>query len=148
MTNEECNEYRSNIGMMKYPQLADEFRALADEKARLKALTSEITRKYDILTMEVLPDKLAEDGFRNVSLDSGFRFQASVQANCSTRAGQKEALFQWLTENGFPDLITEVVNPSTLKAFIKEQSELGNPVPDEDIVNYQPYTRVTLVKAP
>jgi len=141
------DQYRQNLSMMAYPALAEEFQALDEEKKRLRKELNWITDKYDILTTEILPDKLAEDGFKNVSLSTGQRFQPSQQAHCSTAAGAKEALFKWLHEHGFEDLVTEVVNPGTLKAFIKEQKGLGNPVPDEDIVKYQPYTRVTLVKS-
>jgi hypothetical protein len=48
-------------------------------------------------------------------------------------------------DNGFEDLITEVVNASTLKAFIKEQLDMGNPVPDDTVIRYDPYTRASVV---
>jgi hypothetical protein len=130
---------------LNYPKLALLFKDLKDEKAVLKKKLAYVDMKYDILTQEIIPDKMAEDGFQTVSLKEGGRIQISGQAYCSTHAGMKEALFQWLRENDFEELVTEVVNPGTLKAFVKEQLEMGNPVPDEEIINYQPYSRATVV---
>lgn len=143
----EISEYEDSLWNLGYKELADEFSALKDEKDKLKKMVNEVEAKYEALTTRVLPDKMAEDGFKNVTLEGIGRFQASQQAYCSTRAGQKQALFDWLESNGFDDLITEVVNPSTLKAFIKECQDEGRPAPPDEIVNYQPFTRVTLVKS-
>jgi hypothetical protein len=138
--------YKEQIEQLGYPALADEFRKLSDIKADLKRQSILVAAQYDTLTMQVLPDKMAEDGFKNLALSEGGRFQSSQQAYCSTIAGQKEVLFQWMRDNDYPELITEVINASTLKAFIKEQKAKGNEVPDDAIVRYDPYTRVTLVK--
>lgn len=130
---------------MNYNELAAALVELKDQKEdyakRVKYLNSQI----DKITIEVLPDKLAEDGFRSVNLANGGQIKLSPQAYCSTRAGQKDALFSWMMDHGFEDLITEVINASTLKAFVKEQTEQGNPVPPDEIVNYQPYTRASVV---
>ena len=139
-------DYIQHRETLSYPELADEFRKLQDIKADLKRQSAIVTKQYDALTTQVLPDKMAEDGFRNVALAEGGRFQASAQAYCSTVGGMKFELFQWMRDNEFNDLITEVINASTLKAFITEQNKLGNPVPSDEIVNFNPYTRVTLVK--
>jgi hypothetical protein len=143
----EISEYEDQLWGMTYAELAGEFRDLTARKKDLKDRLAQIEKQYDALTIRVLPDKMAEDGFKNVTLEGVGRFQASTQAYCSTRAGQKEALFQWLQDNGFEDLITEVVNPSTLKSFVKECRDAGRPAPPDEIVNYEPYTRVTLVKS-
>lgn len=133
------------FGGMNYQQLAEAVKKYQAEIADAKAAEARARNVYDTLTIEIIPDKMAEDGFRSVNLADGGRIQLSPQAYCSTRAGMKNALFQWLLDNDFQDLITEVVNPGTLKSFIKEQLEAGNPVPDDEIVNYQPFTRASVV---
>lgn len=145
--NTDLKDYEDTLGSMNYGDLAQEFKYLRESMDEAKKLHADLWKRYEVLTTQVLPDRMAEDGFKNITLEGVGRFQASEQARCSTREGQKEALFQWLQDNGFEDLITEVVNPSTLKAFVKECRDGGRPVPPDEIVNYEPYTRVTLVKS-
>lgn len=142
-TKEEIIEEFSCMG---YPELGSAIKTLQAEKKVLKDQIGRLERKYDTITIEIVPDKLAEDGLRGAPLADGSRIQLSTQAYCSTRAGMKQALFDWMIAHDFEELITEVVNPSTLKAFIKEQREAGNETPDDTIVNYQPYSRATVVK--
>lgn len=130
---------------MNYLQLSEVCMQLKEAKSDLKKQLADIDAQIDYVTIELIPEKLAEDGFSSVNLDNGKRIQLSSQAYCSTRAGQKEALFEWLQEHEFGELITEVVNPSTLKAFVKEQLEEGNEVPPDEIVNYQPFMRASVV---
>lgn len=145
MTEEERQALTAHYEKLSYKELADEFKRLQDEKDELKRKTATITAAFDLLTTEVIPEKLMEDGFKHVALADGGRIEIRPQAYCSTRAGQREALFNWLQEHEFDDLITEVVNPSTLKSFIKEQMDQGNPVPGDEIINYQPFLRATVV---
>jgi hypothetical protein len=139
------DDLRKRYESMSYAQLANEFDQLKAAQDHLKQEAAEVKRTFDFLTTEILPERMAEDGFRNLSLADGGRIELRAQAYCSTRAGAKQKLFEWLIENDFEDLITEVVNPGTLKSFINEQLEKGNPIPDDEIVNYQPYTRATIV---
>lgn len=139
------DDITASMEIMSYAELAEHFKLLKDKIATHKKALSGLEYQYDILTKEIIPDRMAADGFRTLSLAEGGRIELRAQAYCSTKAGMKGNLFQWLHENGFEELVTEVVNPSTLKAFIKEQTEAGNPVPSEEIINYQPYTRATVV---
>ena len=130
-----------------YKELAGVFQALTQAKKDLKSELAVIEERLEALTIDVIPDKLAEDGMKNVTLADIGRWQVSPQAYCSTRAGMGPAVQDWMREHGFEDIISEVINASTLKAFIKEQLELGNDVPGDDLVNYEPYLKASLVKA-
>lgn len=141
------DEYKQEMASKSYKDLALELERLNIELDKARKLKNELQSQYDTITMDILPDRLAEDEFSNVPIKGVGRLQPSHQAYCSVVAGQKEALFGWLEDNGFNDLITEVVNASTLKSFVKECREEGRPVPPDEIVRYQPYTRVTLVKS-
>lgn len=145
MNEQDRKEFRKFWEDKKYPEIADAIWCLKQSIDELNQKKAALQEQFDILTMEVVPDKMAEDGMSNMKLADGSRLELRQSAFCSTRAGMKENLFQWMRDNGFEDLITEVVNPSTLKSFIKEQLGAGNDVPDDSIVNYQPYTRATLV---
>ena len=129
-----------------YKDLAILFRELRDKKAKLKSELRTIEAKIDALTVDVIPDKLAEDGFKNVRVDGVGQIKLSTQAFCSTRAGMSEAVREWMVEHGFGELVTETINPATLKSFIKEQMEHGGDVPPDDLINFQPYSRATVVK--
>jgi hypothetical protein len=145
MSEDAKSQIRMQYESLKYPQLAD---VIHQFKKDIKAHEEHIKGLnfiLDVITKEIIPDRLAEDGMRGVPLADGSRIELRSNAYCSTRAGMKEALFNWLIEQELDELITEVVNPSTLKSFIKEQLESGNPVPPDEIVNYQPYVQATLV---
>lgn len=132
--------------VMSYKDLAIEFQALKQIKADAKLEAAAVEEKFDALTKQVIPDKMTEEGIKTIAIDGVGRLQLSAQAYCSTKAGMKDALFDWLIENDFKDLITDVVNASTLKAFIKEQLNLGEKVPPDEIINYDPYLRASVVK--
>lgn len=132
--------------VLSYKDLALEFQALKQIKADAKLEAALVEEKFDALTKQVIPDKMTEEGIKTIAIDGVGRLQLSAQAYCSTKAGMKDALFDWLIENDFKDLITDVVNASTLKAFIKEQLNLGEKVPPDEIINYDPYLRASVVK--
>lgn len=120
----------------------------ADEK--LKDALNEVKkhrRILDSLRKHVLPDRLNEMGLQNATFPGIGRVSLRNDAYVSTRADQKPQLLEWLDENDFGELITATVNASTLKAFIKEQDGLGNPVPSEEIISYTPYQYTSVTKA-
>jgi len=145
MTEDVKSKIRMQFEGKKYPELADAIYNLNKEKVEYENKIKSLNVFLDVIQIEIIPDRLAEDGMRGVPLADGSRIELRPNAYCSTRKDMKQALFNWLSEHDFDDLITEVVNPSTLKSFIKEQLEEGNPVPPDEIVSYQPYTKAVLV---
>ena len=145
MNKDERNILLAECEGLTWPQLADKVYELRNLKADLKKRQTEIQKQLEVVCREVIPDRMAEEGLRGIPLTDGSRLELRSYAFCSVKAGQKENLFNWLSDHDHGDLISEVVNPSTLKAFIKEQLEAGNEVPPDDVVSYDPYVEATLV---
>ncbi|WP_373081943.1 hypothetical protein [Zhongshania sp.] len=131
---------------MSYADLAQHYRQFQSIRDRAKAVTTALTAAEDIITKKVVPERLDEDGMSNVTIKGVGRWQVQGDMYVSTPKDKKEALFDWLEDNGHGSLITDTVNASTLKAFVKEQMKLGNEIPD-DILRIEPYDRASLVKA-
>lgn len=63
---------------------------------------------------------------------------------CSTESGKGEELKEWLTVNGFEDLIKPTVNASTLKAWAKARMKEMKELPP--MVKITPFTRAQLTR--
>ena len=109
--------------------LADSLKEAKDKKKKLEAEVKELTSEIEQLDRD-LSDAMAEEEVEKFSRN-GSTFYLSTRLYASPLAGQKEALFQALRENGFGELITETVNAQTLSSFVKEQTkENGEVVPE------------------
>src|SRR6266576_3582262 len=99
--------------------------------------------RQDRLRKILIPDKMRELGMvagdrGNFTHTSGARVHLRVDTYVSVRRtddlGQptgafEEQLHAWLREQGHADLIKEVVNPQTLKAFVRERQDDELPAP-------------------
>jgi len=136
---------RINFEDMTLEQLAV---AMVESRNRMDAAKNEESAaraEWDVLRRKFIPEKMEEMGLESARIKDVGRLSVRTDAFCSTPAANKPKLFEWLIENGHSDLITDSVNGSTLKAFIKEQILAGNDVP-LDIINYDPYTFVAITK--
>lgn len=142
------DEFREEAFQLGYSDLAS---MIKDIKAKMEYHNSEQSRYrkfFDALTTQVVPEKMAEDDMQGVKLSNGQgRIELRPNAFCSVAAGQGAALQDWLKENGYEDIIKETVNASTLKSFVKDLIASGQDTPPEEIVNYTPYVRATVVKS-
>jgi hypothetical protein len=64
---------------------------------------------------------------------------------CSTKKGMGIDLKEWMKGHEMEDIITDVINASTLKAWVKEQMKAGNEIPEE-LLNITPYDRAVITK--
>lgn len=119
-------------------EVSDKYDALDD---KMKMLNVE----YDALRLRAIPDKMAELDIKTVTYDGIGRVQVAADCYASIPAEKKSDAFSWLRSNAFGDLIVENVNPSTLKAFAKEQMKAGNDLP-EDLFKVTPFSRASIVK--
>lgn len=131
---------------MNMQELAEKFRELQAALKDSKAVSSEIQKEFDYLRKSILPDKMEELGFDTVNITGVGRISLRAEMYASIVAEQKEAAFAWLSENGHGALIKDTVNASSLKAFMKEQINLGEIFPEE-LFNCSPYTMATLTKS-
>jgi hypothetical protein len=145
MKAEEREDVLRRFEAMGWPEMAETIRGLQSKKAGLQDQIKNINERLKVMCIDVIPDKMAQDGLRGVPLADGGRIELRSKAYCSVRAGQKPALESWLVEIDAEDLIQPTVNASTLKAFVKERLDRGDEIPEE-IINYQPFVEATLIK--
>lgn len=143
---------------------------LADMLARLERRRVDVERDLKELDKDIqrlqeheIPALMAELGFKSFKLENGAEVTVKPYYSASINKERQEEAFSWLKDNGFGDLIKNVVaanfgrgqeelaekvlaelaqkgyntssktwvEPMTLKAFVKEQIEKGESVPDD-----------------
>jgi len=122
--------------------------ALRNLKIDLDWQGSEKTRlqkKYDFLSISVIPEVMDELGVETMKITGVGRLQVASDINCTVPSANKEAVQQWLRDNGHESLVQETVNSSTFKAFIKERMKEGKEYP-KDLIKVNPFSRATVVK--
>jgi hypothetical protein len=75
-----------------------------------------------------------------VTLIDGTMIYLTRSRHASVIAAQKQNFFYWLRDHGHGSLITEQVHASTLKAWVKEQTEAGREVPTDLLTIYEEIT--------
>jgi len=73
---------------------------------------------------------LENAGLQNVKGEDGTTFYRKEQLFASVKIQDKPRFFEWLRNHQMGDIIKEDVHPKTLTAFVKEQIEHGNELPD------------------
>jgi hypothetical protein len=144
-TDEMKNEWREIYGAMSLKQQAIEFKLLQQQYADAKETAANIYHIFDFLRKQIIPATMDEQGFTTVKIEGVGRIQIGFQT--SAKQLDKEALFQWLRDNGHPEIVAETVNSSTLASFLKAQLADGESIPDENIVDFSTYEVASVVKA-
>lgn len=100
-------------------QLAENLKALRDEKTDIEAHLKEINAQIDQIDYQ-LAMMMAETETQNFT-HSGVMFSLTTKVRASALAGRKQELYDALRAAGFGDLVYETVNANSLSAFVKEQ---------------------------
>jgi hypothetical protein len=129
-----------------YKELAKEFIKLKDKLARAEERAKQAREEFDHLRKHVIPARMEEDGMTSIRLAGVGTLKIVNDAYVSTKSGEREHLLEWVRSIGGEDIVTETVNSSTLKAFIKERVAGGESFPDT-IINYAPYQYASVVKS-
>ena len=142
MTPEELKEQLSKLTLKELiERLAHERQTLDDYQSMAKAQQA----LYDYMSKVAVPDRMEEEGFDQITIEGIGRINIRSDMYVSTLKERRQDLYEWLSEHGLGDLITETVNSSTLKAWVKEQYKKGAPVP-EDLLSITPYDRAVITK--
>lgn len=141
-TSYEADEFES----MSVPELAAALKALRERLDQVGAIKTEIQKAYDFLSIDVLPERMDEEGIQTLKIKDVGRLQASSDIRCTVPAKNKQAVQDWLEEHGHGSMISATVNASTLKAFVKEMMKEGKEWPEE-LLTVHLYSRATVVKA-
>lgn len=117
-------------------------------KEELEAATrvkAEFQKSYDFLSIDVIPEKMDEQGVDSIKITGVGRLALTSDIRCNILAANKKAVEDWLRENGHEAMISETVNASTFKAFVKEQMRNEGNYP-KDLINVAPYTKANITK--
>ena len=126
--------------------LNDAIKVMSDIKNEIDVLNDRraiLNKKYDLLRMGVIPEKMDEAGESTKTIVGIGRITLQADVFASIPAPNREAAFEWLDENGHGDIVKETVNAGTLKALMKSLIRKGTPIP-EDIFKVTPVTRAVI----
>lgn len=111
-----------------------------------KAELKEIQKEYDKMRLEVIPNLMDDEGIEKMSVEGVGTLYLTSDVYASIPAVTKRDAWEWLSDNGHGDLITETVNSSTLKAFVKDAISKGEELP-EGLFKVTPFTRASIRKS-
>lgn len=129
-----------------YGELASRVKELKDEIASRDKVTASLKDELEVLTQKIIPEKMDGEGVSTVNVKGFGRLTVTQQMRANVPSDKAPLLRQWLRENGYEALITEGVNSSTLKAWVKERIAECEDYP-ADLINLHTYEQATLTKA-
>ncbi len=110
-------------------ELAEKLKTLRDTKTDVEAEVKYLNGEIDKVTYQLTG--LMTDNEMPSFTHSGFTYSLTTRTFASPMAGDKEALYAALRENGYGGLITETVNANTLSSTVGELIEQnGDALPD------------------
>ena len=140
-------EEMEELKKLKIPDIVIAQAEARAAKEETKSVASRAAAFYDLISIFVLPEAMEDQGIEGLKVADIGRVNLRPDMWCSTKKEMGPELMQWLRDNDHEDLIKDNVNPSTLKAFVKEQKLKGNPIPGDDILSVLPYTRAVITKS-
>lgn len=146
MTEEAINPEFQIYDELKLVDLIARMHEIQQKKERLEAQVKELNRHFDFLRITKIPAQMEEEGIDRINVTNVGRVSLTADMHVSIKAEMKEQFYQWLRDNGREDIVTETVNPSTLKATVKNMVKNGEEYPD-DLLNVSPFTRASITKA-
>ena len=145
-------EDREGIAPSSIAALGERLVALKGEVQRAEADVKLLKNERDQIAKEVLPDAMraaglvGDNGKGSFTLADGTKVHLRTNMYASYIKAKQVAFFAWLVANGHGELIKETVNAQTLKAFIREQREEGNDIP-QDLVTVHDEVVAVAVKS-
>lgn len=125
--------------------LVIEMNNLRLEKESMEEAVKKINEVYDFLRITKIPTVMNDEGIDRISVKGVGRVSITADMHVSVKAEKKLDFYQWLRDNGRTDLISETVNPSTLKSSVKKMFQNGE-IPPEDLLNISPFERASITK--
>jgi len=154
------NEYKEQ----PYPKLAARMLVLATQAKAADDENTRLNKELDVIRLRVVPERFLKDEVTSMNIAGIGRLGISKDAYCTQPKECQEDLFKFLKENGYPDIVKETVNSSSLKSIVKdlekaaseENVEFDPPAEVEDdetlfdkickLVKYTPFMRASVTK--
>jgi len=141
----DTNEFSMYDGMTLM-ELIREMRRVQTDKDDAEAELKRFNKHFDFLRITKIPQMMEDEGIRNLNVEGVGRVSLTADMHVSIKDGSKELFYTWLRDNGRGDLIQPNINPSTLKATVKNMVREGEVVPEE-LLNVSPFTRASITKS-
>ena len=125
--------------------MAERMRMLQREKEELEETLKGINRDLDELRLRAIPEWMAENDMRTATFEGIGRVQLATDAHVSIISDKKQEAYEWLEEHGYDGLIQPYVQPSTMKAAVKDALKNGQTFP-ADLFNVSPFIRASIVR--
>lgn len=136
-------DYAQSLSLTDAAKLYSDLKSLAEEYDDVKkSLNNAVT----LLSEVILPELMDEAGFDTVKVSGVGRIQLTSDIRCNVLAANREDLKEWLRKHGHASMISDTVNSSSLKAFIKEMIKEEKEWP-KDCVKVHEFTKASVVKA-
>lgn len=122
--------------------------AMQKVQARKEALEEDlknVNAEFDVLRFEAIPERMEIDKVENVRYEGIGLVTLTGDIRMNVLAANRQNLFSWFRKNKLGDLISETVNSSTLKSWVKKRMKEGKPYPSE-LLNVTPITRASIRK--
>lgn len=136
---------KQDLSAMSYREMGELFLAQKETLTLMAADKKELQAQHDNLRLNIIPQKMDEDGMTSINIKGVGRLGVALDAYVTVLAENREAFYGWLRESGNGGLIQPYAQPSTVKAFCKEQVKLGEELP-EDLVSVEPFFRASVTK--
>lgn len=136
-------EPKVDAELLRY--IREQYKLAIDIEAA-EAQIKPLKRRYDELREKLVPDAMDAAGVHNINIKGIGRVSVTADMRVSVIAGQIGEVKQWLEDNGHNDLISETVNSSTLKAFLKGMIKEGGTIPD-GLFNLHQFSRASITKS-
>lgn len=141
----EKSKYELKYGEMELAELGEAMKSKKDELVRLKETMAEVQGHFDALRKHIVPEKMEKSGIESVKLTGVGRLSVRGELYASIDSKSKFKAYEWLKNNGYSDVVKMGVNPSTLKASVKECIENGVELPDE-LFEVTPFMMAVITK--
>lgn len=125
--------------------LVERMKQLQDWVAETEEAVKKVKEELDGLRLIRIPNEMERLELRSTTFEGLGRVQLAADLYCSVKAGCKDQVNQWLTDQGLEDMIIPTVNSSSLKALVRRRIAEGVEVPE--FLNVTPFTRASIVKA-
>ena len=111
-------------GLKSIAQVAKRIREAEEDIAKVENYLKEKKKELLKMTDEDLPSMLQELGVSSFTLDDGSKVDVKPLYGASIPVSRKEEAFEWLRENGYDDIIKNVVSCSFGRGEDKEVAHL------------------------
>jgi len=108
--------------------LADRLQKLKEHEKQLEDETKSVNAEIEEVETQ-LAGLMVDQEMQNFTRN-GRMFYLNTKVYASAVAERKAELYEWLKENGYGDLVYETVNANSLAAFVREQLEEADELPE------------------